>query len=156
VVLEVHHVVEHQLVQRGRLRCREGPEGDCVEVVPFPVPDPGLQRDRRHHPGDVPVEREPQLDQVAPALLRMPLDADPGLLVVAREEEVIRAGRPDEPLVIDDGGVREVAKHFARRPLPGRGGGARRRFPDAPELGLGGVEVGAQDGDVVDHAVAWG
>ena len=94
---------------------------DAVEVVASARAFALVGRKGVDDARDLEVEAAPELDQLAPGSVGVATRADPVVLVVRGEDQVVLEPRANKPLVVVRGGVDQVADQLARRPLAGRG-----------------------------------
>jgi hypothetical protein len=122
VMPEVADVVLEEVLERRRLIARHRAPGELVQVVLRALPHALLLGDRVHDVRKMEVHRPPLLDELGPRPFLVTLHADPRVLVVAREHEVVGELRADEALVVVRGRVDHVPHDFFPRPLAGSEG----------------------------------
>lgn len=76
-------------------------------------PKPDVLGYRRHDRCDMPVECDPEIEELVPVSVLIPLQLDPSLLIVAGEDEIVLPGRANKSLMVVARGVDEVADDLA-------------------------------------------
>jgi hypothetical protein len=108
MVLEVRHVIAHEVIERRRRVFRYRLPGELVQVVYPARPHSYRFRRFRHHSRDVSIECCPEFDELSPGSTLVPLSFDPGVLFVAGEDEVVLKLRAHESLMVIRGRVDQV------------------------------------------------
>ncbi len=119
MVLEVRDVVAHEVIERRGLVGRIELPAELIHVVARVLAVAHVGGHGVHNANEVPVVRLPQRDDLGPRRRRVPLQADPIVLRVAREHEVVLAVRAHEALMVVRRRVDEMANDLLRGPCAG-------------------------------------
>src|SRR5688572_5494236 len=117
VVVEVPHVVLHEVVECRGLVSRNRLRSNLVEVVPRSGTEELFGRNRFHHPRYVEVEAAPQRQELIPRRVLVSLGGDPRILRVSGKYEVVLELGANETLVVVGSRVYQVADDLSWAPL---------------------------------------
>lgn len=117
---EVCHVIDHDVFKSSRLAWGQT-NPYRLKAVMRAWPIENFFRRAVDQSCDLQIESPPERDQLFPRRICISADADPVLLSIAREHEIVLQLSAYQPLMVIRGGVDEVADDLARRPFIGRG-----------------------------------
>src|SRR6266550_989190 len=100
VVLQMRHVVAHEIVEGRRFLARNRAPRQLVEIMSCPRANTFVLRHSLHDARDVEVEIAPQRNQFVPGRVPISLHRYPRVLLVTRKNQVILKLCPYETLVV--------------------------------------------------------
>ena len=100
MVMQVPDVIAHEVVERRRRVGRHHRPGAFEEIVLRVYTQADVVWHSRHHASEVPVVERPQIDQLVPVGVLIPLRADPAILFIAWKDQIVHPLRAHESLVV--------------------------------------------------------
>ena len=100
MVLQMRHVITHEIVERGGLISRNWFPRKLVEIMSCPFAMTFVFRRGLHDARDVQVEISPQIDQLVPRRFAVSLQRNPGILLVTIKYKILLKLCAHEPLMV--------------------------------------------------------
>src|SRR5947207_4144200 len=100
VVLQMSHIIAHEIVESCRLFARNWFPRKLVEIVACPFAETLVLTRNLHDVRDVQVEITPKIDQLAPWRFAVPLQRNPGVLLITIKQQIVLELCAHEPLMV--------------------------------------------------------
>jgi len=100
MVLQMRHVITHEIVERGGLISRNWFPRKFVEIMSCPFAKTFVFRRDLHDACDVQVEIAPKIDQLVPGRFAISLQRNPGILLIPIKYQILLELCAQEPLMV--------------------------------------------------------
>ena len=98
--MQMRDVVTHEEVECRWLTGRHGGKGALIQVVARVHAQSDVIGNAFHDAGQVTVVQRPEIKQLVPVGVLIPLCSDPAILLVAGKDKIVHPTRTHEPLMV--------------------------------------------------------